>query len=104
MPPGFTKTRDTTYTYQGADPRTGLEIIAQLTKFDIQPPPDAKDNIKVKSQDSKGLLHFDSAAGHLLDSQSEEKIEISSTINDIKILWLIETETTRKLVNEGTPK
>jgi hypothetical protein len=106
MPGVGTMSLDTTFTYQGPDPKTGLEIIAQLTKVDLQPPPDAKDNfpLKVKSQDSKGVVHFDSAAGHFIDSQSKEKIEISAMVNNMEIIQLTETETARKLVNEGTPK
>jgi hypothetical protein len=97
---------DTTFTYQGTDPKTGLDSIAQESKLNLLPPDDAKDNfpLKVKSQDSKGVLHFDNAAGHLVDSELNEKSAFSTSLNNIEVLRVTETTTNRKLVEDEKPK
>ncbi len=66
-------------TYQGPDrqnPR--LLIIAQESKVTLQPV--ANVEIKIRSQEGKGTLSFDSKAGCVVNSRSTEKMEISASI------------------------
>jgi hypothetical protein len=97
---------DTTFTYQGTDPKTGLDLIAREARINLLPPEDAKDNfpLKIKSQDSKGVIHFDSAAGRLVDSEANEKSAFSTSLNNIEVLRMTETTTSRKLIENGKPK
>jgi hypothetical protein len=107
MPGVGTLTLDTLYTDQGTDPKLGLESIGQATKVVLQPPDDAKANpfpLKIKSQDSKGVLHFDGARGHLVDSQANEKVELSAMSMNMEIIQLTETMTARKLIKDEAPK
>ena len=101
-----TMTLDTTFTYDGPDDAEGrkLEKIGQTTKVDIKPPADAKAEaafpLKIKSQDSKGVIHFDNDAGHLVHLQLNDKIERVATIMNMEINEVTETSTTRKLVKD----
>ncbi len=105
MPAIGTLILDTTFTYQGTDTQNGqkVEKIDQATKIDLQPAADAGNTnfpLKVKSQDSQGVVHFDSDTGHLVDSQMNEKVELSASIMNMEITQVTETSTVRKLVKD----
>jgi Family of unknown function (DUF6263) len=109
MPAVGTLVLDTTFTYQGTDTQNGrkVEKIGQVTKIDLQPPADAGNinfPLKVKSQDSRGVVHFDSDAGHLADSRMDETVELTASIMDMEVTQVTETSTVRKLVKDEVAK
>jgi hypothetical protein len=64
------------FTYQGPDPQNPrLLMIGMEGKVTLEPA--ANVEIKIRSQEGKGSLSFDSKAGCLINSRSTQKMEIS---------------------------
>jgi hypothetical protein len=74
MPTG-TLILDRSYTFQGPDPeKPKLMIIAMEGKVALEPSGDA--SAKIRSQDGKGSLTFDSEAGRLISSKGTQRTEM----------------------------
>jgi hypothetical protein len=114
VPPIGTVIIDSTYRYDG--PASGAAAdaarIALTTKVEIQPPAEAAaganpsaGGLKIRSQKSQGTYTFDSGAGHLVDANVNELIEVGATIKvglgaaakDMELTQSTETTTIRKL-------
>jgi hypothetical protein len=83
--PGFAfETRDFFYTYRGpsVDPDRRGQIIDVKTKRDIKADPKGayRMELRYKSQDGKGTVHFDNVAGHLLSIELTQKFEVGMTM------------------------
>jgi hypothetical protein len=103
---------DATYKYEGPAPGASPDAvkIGLVTKVDIQPA-EAEPNasgLKIRSQKSQGTYIFDTAAGHVLDSNLSDLIDVGATLKvgqgagarDLELNQSTETTTIRKLVKD----
>ena len=120
IPPIGTMIIDATYRYDGPAPALGPDAvkIGLVTKVEIQRA-EADANaanagaLKIRSQKSQGTYNFDTNAGHILDSNLSEVIEVGATLKvgqgaaakDMELNQATETTTIRKLVKDdrGNP-
>jgi hypothetical protein len=113
VPPLGTMVIDATYRYEGPAPNDGPDVakIGLVTKVEIQPGEVADPNasgLKIRSQKSQGTYHFDIAAGHILDSNLSEIIEVGASLKvgqgagarEMEVSQSTETTTIRKLVKD----
>jgi hypothetical protein len=119
VPPLGTVVIDSTYRYDGPVPNAGPDTvkIGLATKVEIQPQAEGDagagagananaNGLKIRSQKSQGTYTFDNAAGHILDSNLSEVIEVGATIKvglgaaakGMELTQTTETTTIRKLV------
>lgn len=88
MPFG-TMVLDNTYTYEGPSDRT--DKIGVAVKIAIEPKEDSPIAIKVASQDSKGVFHFDSNAGILRGSELTQKMRLQLKVADGELMQDVES-------------
>ena len=71
-------TMDNTFTYQGPETRNGaaLEKIELKAALSIEPDPNAPIDLKIKSSDVKGAIYFDNVAGHVVETTTNQKMEM----------------------------
>jgi len=85
------------FTYQGPDPQMPrILIIDQESKVTLKPAAGAE--IKIRSQEGKGSLSFDSKAGCLINSRSTQKMEMSISAMGQQVEQTSETTSTMTLV------
>jgi hypothetical protein len=103
---------DATYRYDGPAPKAGPAVvkIGLGTKVDIQPGADAANAnanaLKIRSQKSQGSYTFDNAAGHIVDSNLSDILEVGATMKvglgpsakEMELTQTTETTTLRKLL------
>jgi hypothetical protein len=112
IPPIGTMVIDSTYRYEGPAPDAGPNAvkIGLVTKVEIQAA-EADPNaggLKIRSQKSQGTYNFDNSAGHVLDSNLIEVIDVGATLKigqgaaarDMELNQTTETTTRRKLVKD----
>lgn len=76
-PPAGTLTIDTTFRFVGPDAQAGPNIVRidLDSKFSPELPPNSEVKVSVKSQEGKGIILFDTAAGRIVKSTSNDKDE-----------------------------
>jgi len=99
-PPVGTMLIETTFTYNGPDPKAAnIEKIGLTTKLSVEPQPDGDVKMVINSQDSKGEFSFDNAAGRVVNSEVAEKTDTTITFKEMNLQRIVDTKTTMKLVS-----
>jgi Family of unknown function (DUF6263) len=97
--PQWTLITDKDFTYQGPDPKSPkLAIIAVQAKVALEPAENSKGTIKIRAQDGKGTLTFDTEAGRVVSSTSTQKLEM--VISDMGQQFEQNTESTSDMTLE----
>lgn len=107
-----TMVHDSTFRYEGPAPGAGPGAvrIGLATKIGLLPAADADSNgLKIRSQTSRGSYTFDNAAGHILDANLSEVIEVGATLKvglgtqarEMELTQSTDITTIRKLVGSG---
>jgi Family of unknown function (DUF6263) len=102
-PPIGVTSVDNSYTYQGIDSQGSgrLDRIDVSVDTEIKPDKDAPVQVKLKSQDSKGMLLFDNEKGHLTETTLTQKLEMALTVMGMEITQNQESTSTMKLNKPG---
>jgi hypothetical protein len=79
-PPFATLVLDTTFTYQGADPKSpNLWLVAIDTNGKVEPIEGLDVKVMIRRQEGKGSLTIDSQAGHMVSTRNSMKLDITIT-------------------------
>jgi hypothetical protein len=83
-PSGLNSSKKIVYTYRGpsAGPYRGSQIIDVKTALDFKADPKGlyRMDVRVKSQDGKGIIYFDNTAGHLLSMGFTQRYDQAVTM------------------------
>jgi hypothetical protein len=78
--PGWTMVTDRVYTFQGADSNSPkLMVIGMDTRVSLEPTETL--TVKIRSQEGKGDLTFDTESGRVLSTHGTQKMDMSITAN-----------------------
>jgi hypothetical protein len=89
---------DKVFTFQGPDPKDGRFLLVGIeARVALEPDKNSPVSARIKSQEGKGDLAFDSAAGRIANSHSTEKMEMIITAMGQEIDQTTESSTSMTL-------
>ena len=99
-PPLGTMVIDNSYTFLGPDPQSPdkLERIELGVVTSIKPSEGSQIQVKLKSQDAKGMFLFDNKKGYLNQTSLNQKLELVLTANGMDVTQTQESSVTMRLV------